>query len=144
MPWLPSFPGTGPTPAPELIATQARSAGWPMAASLSWFSAGEEQPCSPPRPLDHSCCAIQSRVSMASAVVLVRNPNSPSDHSVPRSFWTITTYSASNSALLSSLVRSTDVVAYGVRIMNVGRRPSARGRMITVASRTPSRIGSMR
>src|SRR6185437_5339859 len=69
-PFDPSAPGTSPTPAPELIGTQARSAGWPMAHSFSWFSAVEEQPCRPTLPLDQSCALIQSRVSWASAVVV--------------------------------------------------------------------------
>src|SRR5215468_5551451 len=85
-PFDPSAPGMSPTPAPELIGTQARSAGWPMAPSFSWFSAVEEQPARPTLPLDHSCALIQSRVSCASAVVVVRTPKSPSDHSLPRSF----------------------------------------------------------
>ena len=71
-PWQPSVPGMEPIPAPELIGTHARSAGWPMAPSLSWFSAVEEQPCAPTRPFDQSCAAIQSSVSMASFVVPVR------------------------------------------------------------------------
>jgi hypothetical protein len=62
-----------------------------MAPSRSWFSAVDEQPISPALPFDQSWPAIQSRVSCASAVVLVRNPNSPSDHSVPRSFCTTST-----------------------------------------------------
>jgi hypothetical protein len=56
-PFDPSAPGMSPTPAPELIGTQARSAGWPMAPSFSWFSAVEEQPARPTLPLDHSCAA---------------------------------------------------------------------------------------
>src|SRR6185437_13237559 len=85
-PFDPSAPGMSPTPAPELIGTQARSAGWPMAPSFSWFSAVEEQPARTTLPLDHSCALIQSRVSCPSAVVVVRKPKSPSDHSLPRSF----------------------------------------------------------
>jgi hypothetical protein len=71
----------------------------PMAASFSWFSAVDEQPCMPTRPFDHPWPEIQSRVSWPSAVVLLRSPNSPSDHSLPRSFCRTTTYSFSNSAL---------------------------------------------
>ena len=85
-PCEPSAPGMSPIPAPELIATHARSAGCPIAASLSWFSAVEEQPCIPTRPFDQSCAAIQSSVSWPSAVVWVRSPKSPSDHWLPRSF----------------------------------------------------------
>src|SRR5262249_20739452 len=81
-PFDPSAPGMAPTPAPDVIGTQARSAGWPMAPSFSWFSAVEEQPSRPTMPLDHSCALTQSRVSCASAVVLVRMPKSPSDHSL--------------------------------------------------------------
>jgi hypothetical protein len=74
---VPSAPGMSPIPAPELIGTQARSARCPIAASFSWFSAVEEQPCMPTRPFDHFWRAIQSSVSCPSAVVPARKPNSP-------------------------------------------------------------------
>ena len=73
-------------PAPGLMGTAAAWAGWGSLASAMIHSAVDEQPVVPTLPFDHSCSAIQVRVSRPSVRGRPSTSQVPSEKNLPRSF----------------------------------------------------------